>query len=265
MTAIELANLGLQKIGVSQGISALDEATREAYTAGVQYDHLLRETLRAFNWPFATAYARADQGELLLTEGAVWDDEWADYVQTWSAADTYRIGAVVQYSSALYYCVLGHTNQTPPNATYWAAAADSDTVPPARVAGGDWRYCYRWPTDCLRLRRLVDEATGRAFNRTPIPFRSYRDPNGQLIATNEPDAKLEYTLLDCDDLWADDIFLDAFTWRLAAAFAPSLSRNKLTAADCFNAFAATLRTAAAVHLDEQQQEKPGDAEWLEAR
>jgi hypothetical protein len=265
MTAIELANLGLQKIGVSQGIAALDEATREAYTAGTQYDHLLRETLRAWNWPFATAYARADQSELVLTEGPVWDDEWATYVQTWSASDTYRIGAVVQHGGALYYAVAPSFNNTPPNATYWAAADEADTEPPTSVAGGDWTYCYRWPSDCLRLRRLVDEATGRKHNRAPIPFRSYRDANGLLLATDQPAAILEYTLLDCDNLWADDLFLDAFTWRLAAAFAPSLSRNKLTAADCLNAFAATVRMAAAVHMDEQQQEKPGDCEWLEVR
>lgn len=260
MTAIELANLGLQKIGVSQGISALDEATREAYTAGSQYDHLLRETLRAFNWPFATGYQALE-----LVAGPVWDDAWADYVQTWSASNTYAVDDVVQHGGALYYCVAPSLNNTPPNTTYWAAAADSDTEPPTYVAGGDWTYAYRWPSDCLRLRRLVDDATGRKHNRTPIPFRSGRDVNGQLVYTDRQAAVLEYTLLDCDNLWADDWFLDAFTWRLAAAFAPSLSRNKLTAADCMQAFFATLRMAAAIHMDEQQQEKPGDAEWLEVR
>jgi hypothetical protein len=261
MTAIELCNLGLQKIGVSQGIAALDEATREAYTAGAQYDHLLRGTLRAWNWPFATAYVA-----LTLVAGPVWDDDWADYVQAWSASDTYQVDDVVQHGGALYYCIAASTNNTPPNTTYWAAAADTDTEAPAYAnTGGDWTYAYRWPDDCLRLRRLVDDATGRKHNRTPIPFRSGRDANGQLVYTDRPEAFLEYTTLDCDNLWADDLFLDAFTWRLAAAFAPSLSRNKLTAADCLNAFAGTLRMAAAVHMDEQQQERPGDCEWLEVR
>ena len=45
-------------------------------------------------------------------------------------------------------------NNTPPNASYWVVAADA-TDPPDLLDGGDWLYKYRWPSDCLRLRRLV--------------------------------------------------------------------------------------------------------------
>ena len=187
MTPQEITNLALHKIGVSQGVDALDDATREAYTAGQHYDHLLRLTLREFNWPFATAYET-----LTLVGGTVWDDDWADYVQTWTSANTYQVGDVVQYSDVLYYCIAASTNHTPPNATYWAVSTDSDTEPPETVAGGDWAYAYREPDDCLRQRRLVPEETARKFNRNPIPFKKGRDRNGILVWTDRPAAVLEY-------------------------------------------------------------------------
>lgn len=261
MTAIELANLALMKIGVTQGVEALDDVTREAYTVGAQYDHILRIVLRSWNWPFATKYAT-----LTLVGGEVWDDEWADYVQTWSSTNTYQVGDVVQVGGLLYYANAASTNQTPPNTSYWDPAADSATEPPVSVAGGDWEYSYRWPSDCLRARRIVPEETGRKWNRNPIPFKVGRDANQRLVYTDRVDAVLEYTTLDCDHLWADDLFLDALTWRLAQALAPSHSRNQVTATECAKWYEFALARAKAASLDEQEMEKsPGDAEWHEAR
>jgi hypothetical protein len=225
--------------------------------------------LRTFNWPFATKYAT-----LQLTAGTVWDedvDDWGDYVQTWSASNTYAIGDVVQLSDLLYYCKAASTNNTPPNTTYWVPSTDTTTLedealPFDDLYGGDWLYAYRWPSDCLRARRLVPEGTGRKWNRTPIPFRVNRDANQRLIDTNEQNAVLEYTTLDCDNLWADDLFLDAFTWRLAQALAPAHSRNGVTATECAKWYEFALNRAKQAALDEQEVEKsPGDAEWHEAR
>lgn len=267
MTALELVNLALIKIGVTQGVEALDEDTREAYTAGAIYDHALRYTLRRFNWPFATKYVTAfrEPFDFKLVAGAVWDDDWANYVQTWSSTATYQVGDVVQNDDLLYYCTVGHTNQEPPNASYWAAGADEDTEPPEVVAGGDWTYAYRWPSDCLRARRLVDEATGRKFNADPIPFKEGRDANERLIWTNQQAAVLEYTLLDCSALYADDLWIDAFTWKLAGDFASAHARNGKTQDACMAMFERALFIASTAVQDEQQQEKPGEAEWLTAR
>jgi len=259
MTAIELLNLALLKIGVSQGITALDEESREAYTGGLIYDHHLRATLRAFPWPFATKYA-----DLSLTRGPFWDTDPSGLVlvQAWSASQAYLAGDVVRVASVNYYCILAHTNQTPVNATYWSTSEDDA---PDR-ANGDWLYAYRQPTDCLYARRLVDDAVGRAFAPTPIEWRKGADTTGLLIFTDRVDATLEYTFIDCDALWADDLFLDGFTWRLAMALAPSLSRNKLTAEDCLKFFLLTIDLAGAVAMKEGQQHKsPGDPDWIRNR
>jgi hypothetical protein len=47
----------------------------------------------------------------------------------WSAATTYVVGDMVTSVSIRYYCILGHINQIPPNATYWV-------VVPADTASG---------------------------------------------------------------------------------------------------------------------------------
>jgi hypothetical protein len=258
MTAVDLANLALLKLGVSQTITTMGDASREAYTAALVYDHQLRAALRRFPWPFATKYA-----DLSLVRGPFWntDPTTLTLVQAWSATFSYVAGDVVRRSNVNYYCILAHTNQQPPNVTYWSTAeADAPDY-----ANGDWRYGYRWPSDCVFARRLVDAAVGRAFSPTPIEFRVGRDENGLLLYTNQPDAVLEYTMLDCTDLWSDDLFLDAFTWRLAAVMAPSLERAQKTALECWQMAEATIRVAATVASNEGQQPAPGDADWIRNR
>lgn len=38
----------------------------------------------------------------------------------WSSGTTYLAGDMASLSGTTYYCILGHLNQSPPNATYWA-------------------------------------------------------------------------------------------------------------------------------------------------
>lgn len=46
-------------------------------------------------------------------------------VPAWSAATAYVIGDLASRLGVNYYCILGHTNQQPPNATYWYALTGS--------------------------------------------------------------------------------------------------------------------------------------------
>ncbi len=272
MTAVELLNLALFKIGVSNSIAATTDQTREAFTGGAVYDHTLRATLRHFPWSFATKYAA-----LTLVEGPA--PSATSLVQAWSSTAAYAIGDVVDSAGTRYYAVAASTNQLPPNGTYWSTT-------PTTQANGDWIYAYRWPSDCLFARRIVNPigsngvspsvfvgagvhtrsvGKGRAFDRYPIPFRIGRDVNGLLVYSNQADAQLEYTMIDCDHLWADDLFIDAFTWRLAAYLAPSLSRMPNAVKDCYGAYEHTLARAAAVSTQEHQPEPNGEAEWIDGR
>ena len=43
----------------------------------------------------------------------------AGTVTAWSSATAYTVGSTASLSGINYYCILAHTNHTPPNATYW--------------------------------------------------------------------------------------------------------------------------------------------------
>ena len=81
---------------------------------------------------------------------------------TWSGATAYSVGDAVAQSGTSYYCILAHTNQSPPNATYWNVLAAQGgvgpqgiqgptgptgaTSPPSGPAGGDLAGTYPNPT-----------------------------------------------------------------------------------------------------------------------
>lgn len=262
MTTVELANLALLKCGVSKAIADINESSQEAYAVKKCFDHLLRATLRAYPWSWATKYLVLTQ-----TQGAPdsTDATVADNIQAWASGQIYAVGDVVIASGVIYVCTVAHTAATPtnnpPNTSFWSA--DSTDYP--TQSNNDWAYAYRWPTDCLYARRIVPEGGRRQFSETPIEFRIGRDANGELIYTNQQDAELEYTVIDCDHLWTDDLFIKAFTTNLAEFLAPSLARDEKMAARLSAQFQMQIEFAATVNAREWQQPKSGDAEWINAR
>lgn len=131
---------------------------------------------------------------------------------------------------------------------------------------GDWRFSYRWPSDCLFARRIVPPSgDGRTYSVNPLPFRIGRDATSLLVYTNQEDATLEYTVIDCGALWADDLFLDWFTWEMATVFAPAHAKSKDHWDKATQMAEATFMTAAAIAAREGEPQRMGDAEWIEAR
>ncbi len=141
----------------------------------------------------------------------------------------------------------------------------------------DWSYSYRVPSDCLFPRRLVRPENRREFDPDPPPFRQTgADTTGRLLLSNwrdaestdeAPTAQLEYTYRpSCAAGQGDALYRQALAWLLAHKLAPSLSRNKVTAADCWAMYLHTLSRASTVNARAQQQTtKQGDAEWTRAR
>jgi len=143
-----------------------------------------------------------------------------------------------------------------------ALVAGTETAP----VNGDWQYSYRWPSDCLFARRIVPPGgDGRKPVFTTIPFRIGRDATSLLVYTSQKDANLEYTMIDCGNLWADDLFLDWFTWELAVVFAPAHAKSPEHQSAAMAMAEATFQTAAAAAAREQEQQRPADAEWIASR
>lgn len=66
-------------------------------------------------------------------------------VAAWSGATAYVIGDIVVSGGVNYYCILGHTNQVPPNATFWYAMPGSTLELPTPFGAGlfNWHQSGR--------------------------------------------------------------------------------------------------------------------------
>ena len=64
-------------------------------------------------------------GDTGLTGAAGADGQGFTWRGSWSGAITYAPYDVVEFDGSSYNCILGHTNQTPPNPTYWETMAQA--------------------------------------------------------------------------------------------------------------------------------------------
>jgi hypothetical protein len=295
---VAVLNRALIRIG-AQTIANLDtEQSREAEACRVLFEEELRSCLKDYPWAFATKYDAAVQ----IVRGPARSNS---NVQSWSSGVGYAIGDVVRVASVDYYAVLANANQLPPNATFWSTT-------PVK-ANDDWTYAYRAPADAVGVRRLINVSGsvaglvippgafdqsggpgGRQFERQPVQFRMGEDVNGTLIFTHDPYASIEYTTrLPCCVSRADELFRDAFAWRMAASLAPSLAQvdpdaveqhgrgpqdrpreRKVTEAQlreraalaAWRMYYSTIEKARRQDAAEQQQDpNQGDADWILGR
>jgi hypothetical protein len=86
----------------------------------------------------------------------------------------------------------------------------------------EWDFSYRYPTDCLMVRRMQTEIRVDT-NQSRIVFKLGRDDEGQLIYTDESEAKIEYTFREEDPQRYPADFQLAMSLRLAHYAAPRLT------------------------------------------
>ena len=242
--AIRASNLALLKIGVSKTITSLSEQSREAMTAALQFDHQFRACLRQFPWAFATKYKN-----LGLVGGSA----------------SVAINGDWQYAYEYPDDCLFARRIVPPGST------GTDLFGVVTATGGG----------------VAAGATGREFRETPpgpgrrsepVPFRVGREGDLLVVYSNAnqvqddgtgtvvPAVCLEYTaIFSCPEEIVDELFMDALSWRMASAMAPSLSRVQGMANRAWAMYLNTIDTASAVGSKEGQLEANGEAEWIRAR
>ena len=86
----------------------------------------------------------------------------------------------------------------------------------------EWDFSYRYPTDCLMLRRIQTDVRIDT-NQSRIVYKIGRDSQGLLIYTDQEDAKIEYTFRETDPSRYPADFVMAFSLRLAHYSAPRLT------------------------------------------
>lgn len=82
-------------------------------------------------------------GKMWVKDSGAWDFTGTfrgfGTAAAWSGATTYVPFDIASLNGTSYLCILEHTNQTPPNATYWMVlAAKGDTGPAAWTAPAAW-------------------------------------------------------------------------------------------------------------------------------
>lgn len=147
-------------------------------------------------------------------------------------------------------------------------SSGSEAVP----FSNDWVYAYVAPNRMMFARRMATKPPGRAYDYTPIQYRHYMSETlGPLILCNAATSDdlplvLEYTIrITCPAFFGDAIFRDALVWRFAKSLASSLARDSNKAQYCETMYRDLLTRASTVVEREQQQDKHGDADWIDAR
>lgn len=93
-----------------------------------------------------------------------------------------------------------------------------------------WTYTYEYPTDCLVARRIElntgtstvcddDEYSCTQIEKVEYEVAVNADLNGRVILTNQENAELVYTAKVQDTNLFDPLFIDSFSWRMAADLA----------------------------------------------
>lgn len=136
----------------------------------------------------------------------------------------------------------------------------------------DWTYAYLAPNSMMFARRIAAQPPGRSYGYAPVLFRHYMHVTlGPLIlcnaeSTTDVPLVLEYTIRHtCPAFYGDAIFRDALVWRFAKSLASSLARDSAKAQYCEGMYRDVLNRASTVVEREQQQDKHGDADWIDAR
>ena len=89
---------------------------------------------------------------------------------------------------------------------------------------GSYRYTYQLPADCLRpVRLIVPSSCGRPFSAYPVA--GFEPAGNRRILCDLEDPVMEYVADVTDTTLFDDLFVQSFAYRLAAALAAPVAGN----------------------------------------
>lgn len=130
----------------------------------------------------------------------------------------------------------------------------------------EWAYSYRYPTDCLKIRRILSGIRNDT-RQSRIPYRILSDEQGSLVYTDKENAEIEYTVNAVSPQFYSADFVMAFSLYLAHLMAP-----RLTGGDQFKLGARALglydleiSRAVKNAFNEQQIEEPPESEFIRDR
>lgn len=180
--------------------------------------------------------------------------------QAWVTAIQYFPGDMVVNSSVIYICVLAHTSQTPPNATYWHVVASATTIAIVQTSplgvnpptGATTRNLYRLPAGYVRLAPQDPKAAANARQGTlaGMMYNDWEVENGYLFTADTSPIIFRFVADQTDVTLMDALFIEAWAAALAVASCYTLTQSteKLTKAE--QHYAAALSMAKAMNAIE---------------
>ena len=138
---------------------------------------------------------------------------------------------------------------------------------PASLAGvvpGNWSYMYTYPSDAMRVIRIVNPL---GDDKTPIRFEIARNSADlRVVLTNESEPTLEYTKQVTDPQQFDPQFVIAFSYRLAQYIAMPITGDRQVMADMKSMADIEIGKAKASDANEGfEAPQPAEAGWINAR
>lgn len=146
-------------------------------------------------------------------------------------------------------------------ATKRVALADTNAPPP------DWQYAYQYPTDCMRITEIMLPGIRNPTAAMRVPYVTGSDAagTGKLIYTDQPEAWLKYVGRVTDVNMFDAIFIEALSWRLAAAINMPLTGSADLGNNALSMYNRVILSAGSHSLNESQEQQPPMDEFTAAR
>jgi len=133
--------------------------------------------------------------------------------------------------------------------------------------GAEWAFSYRWPSNCVKARYIVDGNLQPSFQSPRIPFEEGADATGRTILTNEEDAVLAYTKAITDVTIMSTRFRNALGYKIAHKAAPTLCGDDRAGLGqrALQNYYLELSAAKALDLNQRRRDNPRESEFIEGR
>ncbi len=128
-----------------------------------------------------------------------------------------------------------------------------------------WEYVYAYPTNCLRVWRILNRETYDSDEKQPYRVMASNISSKKLILCNLESAYLEYAANITDTTVFDASFVDAFSWKLGANLAKPLTGNAALSTDLMNTYLRVIDKASVNNASEVYQTQKQTSRLLNAR
>ncbi len=219
-------------------ISTTDTVTFATWAVGTTYavGDIVKDST-GYLW---LSVAGSNVGNTPGAGGAV--SPWIAYfgpvtAQAWVTATPYYPGDIIYTSSTVYICVLAHSSQAQPNATYWhviqgatiAANTFTTLAPTGYVPDGSAvRGVYRLPANFLRMAAQDPKApAGVQLNVTAaMRYNDWEIEAGHLMTNDTSGFILRFVADQTDVTVMDHIFCEVWAARIAVELNEMITQSE---------------------------------------